>query len=726
MGLNVFLFAVAPALLAIGLLARARGGGSGAARVATLLSLLLAVSALAKGLSFMYAESSTAFPLAVSLERASGAALFAAHAALLLLVLHFPSPAPLVVRRLGLAILAALVLFVGYRLAFTIDYMRTLRRMGMVFVRVKGYQFDLVTTVQAILGFAACTTLAIRALSAKERIQKLRSSLALVGMFPAILITWWLSSADLTTLPTGNILLIVPIAAYYTLAPLAALLMGAGVAYAVNVTRILDWKALGGRFLAYAALLVVAGVPTGIAVAVLSSLGRFSFLIPLVGTPLAFAGAYLAARRFAGRFFERITGRSEYREQLESELSHIDLSLGRDAVLGELYQLLSGALDFADFALLVEDDRGALKTAYAPTGAKATVERGSILAKALEEASASVILKSEAQASSSYEEVRSEVLGLFDKLKAEALILVREGRRVIGVFALGPRRTGADYTAYDYETFRAIYGKLFVFAYYLKNVARESILHTVDRELALSDQVIRFALENIDPIKHEKTDTAWVMKSTRNLGGDFIDFVRLSQDRWFFVMGDVSGKGLSASMNMLILKSMIRTFLRIEKDFVGLVCRVNAFIKEYLPRGTFFAGVFGYFDLAKDSFYYINCGVPAILLYSPSFDTFIEVQGEGRVLGFVKDISRMIKPRKLVIPAGSALVATTDGIVESENLRGERFGKERLRRAVHGRLAAKSSEIAAGVVNDLMAFTDKKQEDDLTLLVMKFPRRSDT
>ena len=189
-------------------------------------------------------------------------------------------------------------------------------------------------------------------------------------------------------------------------------------------------------------------------------------------------------------------------------------------------------------------------------------------------------------------------------------------------------------------------------------------------------------------------------RSARSLGGDFIDFVRLSQDRWFIVMGDISGKGLSASMNMLILKSMVRTFLRVERDFVGLVSRVNAFIKDNLPKGTFLAGVFGYLDLAKDIFYFINCGVPTILLYSPGFDTFIEVQGEGRILGFVKDISPYLKPRKLVLPAGSALVTATDGILDSENLRGERFGKERLRRSCTPAFAA-SAEITAGTMEDI-------------------------
>jgi serine phosphatase RsbU (regulator of sigma subunit) len=164
---------------------------------------------------------------------------------------------------------------------------------------------------------------------------------------------------------------------------------------------------------------------------------------------------------------------------------------------------------------------------------------------------------------------------------------------------------------------------------------------------------------------------------------------------------------------------MIRTFLRIEKDFVALVARVNAFIKDNLPKGTFFAGVFGYLDLSKDAFFYINCGVPTIMLYSPAFDTFIEVQGEGRILGFVKDVAPYLKPRRLALTPGSAIVASTDGLLDSENLRGERFGKERLRRSVHERLGLTAAEISSGSMGDLLSFTDQRQDDDVTLFVMK-------
>ncbi|MBL8968763.1 MAG: serine/threonine-protein phosphatase, partial [Spirochaetaceae bacterium] len=512
----------------------------------------------------------------------------------------------------------------------------------------------------------------------------------------------------------------------FVLAPLAPLAIAALKSYSYSLARIFDWRENGRTFFSYLVLGLLFGLPAAAAVAFLVLLGRVYPLVPAIGAPLVFAAAFSAARSFAARTLERLGSRREYREELESALVHIDLSLGRDAVLGELEETLAGQLGFTDFAVLVEDDRGLLRTVHASTGGHASLPRGDELREHIERTGLAVIMHSEALAAPIHEVVRAPLLALFDSLKAEALIFAKEGRRIIGAFALGARKTGGNYTDYDYDTFRSICGKLFVFAFYLKNVARESILYTVDRELALSDQIIRFALEKVDKLDHPTVDAAWSMRSTRRLGGDFVDFVRMSTDRWFFVLGDVSGKGLSASMNMLVLKSMIRTFLRVEKDFTGLVQRVNLFVKENLPRGSFFAGVFGYFDLAKGAVYFINCGVPAILLYSPNFDAFVEVQGEGKVLGFVRDITPHLKPRKLSLPAGAALVVSTDGILDSPNIRGERFGKDRLRKAARDRLGKSAREIADGVLDDLLTFTDKRQEDDLTLLAMKFKERSAT
>jgi hypothetical protein len=714
MGLTIVAFLAVPAFLINFSFARSRGRGTSAGRVVEALNLFLAIFALLQGLEFLIA-----FPeaggLPLYIDRASLVFLIVAHASLILLVLEFPVQAPRPLRVSGGLVVAALSVLAGYFIMTSYNVVADVVRKGVETIRLVGPYFIPFIYAQAFLALLASAALALRGLAERSRIQRQRSAVALSGILVGAVLIWFLSGA----LPTRS-----GVSATYVLAPLAALLLASTTTYGFYISRLFDWRTIGRTVFSYLLLVIAVGLPVGAALAALIYLRIVSPIVPIVGTPLAFLAAWFPARRLIQRFLTRSMRRIDYREDLESALSHIDLSSGRDEVLAEIYRLLSEALDFMDFTVIIEDDRGTLRSVFSPTGAKAVIDRGGALAEALENSSASVLLKSEAIADPAEARTREELLGLFESLRAEALILVREGRRVIGIFSFGSRRTGADYTYYDYDTFRSIYGKLFVFAYYLKNVARESLIRTVDRELALSDQIIRFALEKIDRFDHPKVDAAWSMRSSRRLGGDFIDFVRLSKERWFFVMGDVSGKGLSAAMNMLILKSMVRTFLRVEKDFIGLVSRVNSFIKDNLPRGSFFAGIFGYFDLSKDTFYYINCGIPSVLFYSPSFDTFIEVQGEGKVLGFVRDISKALKPRKLILPPDSALVAATDGITDSENLRGERFGKERLRRSVAQRLGSSAQEISDGVIADLFQFTDQRQEDDITLLVMKFFSRS--
>lgn len=581
--------------------------------------------------------------------------------------------------------------------------------------RTHGTLYALLNAAAAAPALLAVLVQAGRMVIGKERIHRQRAASAFLGAGLGILAFWLLASVRSGVRPT------------YYLLPYAALVISSSLFASYNQSRLFDWRSIARNILVYSVLSVVFGGMAGLAVALVARvLSTPTSTATLVCAPLVFAIVFWRGRSFRDRFLARIGQAGEYRERLESALAHVDLSAGRDAVIADLHRILAEAFDFGDFAILIEDDRSNLLPVHASPGLSAAIGRGSPLALALEASEAQVILRTEVEGQPTGELHRAGMLGLFGSLRAESVVLAREGRRIVGLFSFGARRSGADYTEYDYESFRAIYGKLFVFAYYLKNVARESILYTVDRELALSDQVIRYATEKVDPVEHAAADTAWLSRSTRRLGGDFVDFVRLSRDRWFFVLGDVAGKGLSASMNMLILKSMTRSFLRFERDFAGLVQRVNAFIKDCLPRSTFFAGVFGYFDFAAGTVYFINCGVPAMLLYSPSFDAFVEVQGEGKVLGFVRDISPWLKPRKLSLPPGSALVVTTDGILESENLRGERFGKDRLRRSALGRMGDPARRIADGAFEDLLAFTDQRQEDDITLLVVKIPQRRET
>jgi hypothetical protein len=711
MGLTILAFVSVPCFIALFLYAIRRGAKQSGENELAAIAAVLAIYSLLQGLVFTFTAPGFRAGIALGLERGSGALLMLTHALVLLFAIDFPTRSPRFIRRLAWILALSVAAVAGYDALTSFDYIVSVYRPWTTIFRIEGKLYGLFVFGDAAVAVLAALVLAARAIATKSRVHRQKSAVAaffvLAGETLVFLSTGLLSAGEAKR-PS------------FAFAPAGALLLAGGLVYAFRLSRLFDWRVIGRNLLGYGALLCAAGLPAGAVTALLASLlGQSSPIAAAVLSIPAFVGASIIAKLFMGRFFERLAGKSDYRAPLEAQLSALDLSQGRDSVLGQLYSILAKALDFTDFCVLIDDDQGFLRTVYAPTGGRATIARGSPLAGMLERAGSSVVLKTEAEEDAAYAEARPELLELFESLKAEALVIALEGRRAVGVFSLGARSTGGEYTAYDRESFQAIYGRLFVVAYYLKNIARESLTATVDREIALSDQIIRFALEKVDRIEHPKVDAAWIARSARGLGGDFIDFVRLSQDRWFVVIGDVSGKGLSASMNMLILKSMIRTFLRIESSFVDLVARVNAFIKENLPKGTFFAGIFGYLDLSKDALYYINCGVPTVMLYSPAFDTFIEVQGEGKILGFAKDVKPYLKPRKLSLGSGAVLVATTDGLLDSENLRGERFGKERLRRSVRSRLASPAAQIGSGAMDDFLTFTDGRQEDDITLFVMK-------
>jgi serine phosphatase RsbU (regulator of sigma subunit) len=182
----------------------------------------------------------------------------------------------------------------------------------------------------------------------------------------------------------------------------------------------------------------------------------------------------------------------------------------------------------------------------------------------------------------------------------------------------------------------------------------------------------------------------------------------------------MNGKGIAASMNMVILKSVIRTFLSEIKDFKQLVEKVNLFIRDELPKGSYFAGMFALVDFSTDTMYYINCGTPALFVYTKAYNNVIEVQGEGKILGFAKDIGPLIKVKKVKLAPGDVVVSCTDGLIETQSIRNEAFGKERVQRSLIENLMYPAGKIAQFTYDALVKFTSKELDDDITIFVMKY------
>lgn len=410
----------------------------------------------------------------------------------------------------------------------------------------------------------------------------------------------------------------------------------------------------------------------------------------------------------------------QYAAQFERDLSEVDFSDDPENIVSKMKDIFIRNIGMSFMRILVENGNEEIESVYdAPDETHLLLSvRGKMFDSLLNQ-NKQIVFKSALDSGYAYSSIRSEVAQFFKDTQSDAFIILNEGRHIIGVIILGQKAGGNIYTNYDDEVFTKLYSYFFVFGYYMKNIGNEAIVGTVNREIRMSEQIIESIQGNIDPIKNKRYDSGMMMVHAHNIGGEFIDLIRLSEDRHIFVMGDLSGKGIASSMSMVIVKSVIRTFLQETKDFKLLVEKVNSFIRFNLPKGTFFEGIFGLIDFKENTVYYINCAVPAFFLYNRAYNNVMEIQGEGHVLGFVKDIGPYIKVKKVHLNPGDILVACTDGILDSKSLRGEPFGKDRVQKSIAENTGITASNIIQTTYDTLSDFLSKELDDDVSIFVLK-------
>ena len=486
-----------------------------------------------------------------------------------------------------------------------------------------------------------------------------------------------------------------------------------------SLTRVFDIKQIIFgliRFIVFTVLFAgAAGFTTSMIMQVTHSVGIWMALITLSCVIIFFIRNFVAGK------LEYVFGKTaDYEAVLDAELQKLDFGKGHDAVLGAFPKIMKQHITCKGLDILVSDENMNLQTVYSDFEHHNSLSSNLACFEYLLNQNNIVITKTELIANYLYESIREELLDIFETTQTEILISMREGQKLIGCILLAPKTHSAEYTPYDMRILSNMYSYFFLVVYYLRNISKQDITATIDREVEMSDQIIGSIQNYKDKLAAHHFSMDSIAYSAHQLGGDFIDYITLNEKRAMFLIGDVSGKGLSASMSMVILKSIIHTYLQTISDFKELVTKVNRFIKDNLPRGTFFAGLFGIIDFPTNTIYYLNCGIPLMSMYISSYKNAIEIQGEGKVLGFVKNIAPFLKVRKITMHKGDVIVFTTDGLLEATNLKGDRFGSDRVDRLLQENSSAAAPQIARTIYNNLLDFILRKIDDDVTILVLKY------
>jgi len=203
----------------------------------------------------------------------------------------------------------------------------------------------------------------------------------------------------------------------------------------------------------------------------------------------------------------------------------------------------------------------------------------------------------------------------------------------------------------------------------------------------------------------------------RQIGGDFYDFIPLDDNRVGILIGDVSGKGVSAALFMARFTSDFRVLAIREKDPERLIRRINKSVCAQSCQGMFVTLFYIVFKEDSREAVYVNAGHFPPIIWNSSEGEYAILRGiGGPPIGILPDWH--CGAGKISLPPGACILLSTDGLMEAKNDQGLQFGWQRIENC----LRAGASEVEAAktrISSSLSQFVGEcPQADDITLVLI--------
>lgn len=220
----------------------------------------------------------------------------------------------------------------------------------------------------------------------------------------------------------------------------------------------------------------------------------------------------------------------------------------------------------------------------------------------------------------------------------------------------------------------------------------------------------------------DRVDVYAFLEPARIVGGDLYDFFSLDADRLFFVVADVSGNGVAASLFMAVSKALCKSAaLRRRGDLSAIIRDADAEISRDNPEALFVSAWAGVLDLRTGDLQYVNAGhEPAWLIAPDGARARLLEAGGGPPLCVVDAFPYEAVPYRM--RPGETVCLVTDGVTEAENGTGGLYGRERLAGLLSRVVPGEGpKEIGEAIRNDVARFTaGAAASDDLTILIIRW------
>lgn len=302
------------------------------------------------------------------------------------------------------------------------------------------------------------------------------------------------------------------------------------------------------------------------------------------------------------------------------------------------------------------------------------------------------------------------------ELEVQLVVPMQIHGKTKGLIFLGERPGSREYNDSDVEFIYSV-GNLAIISLENNRLFQEALeKQKMEEDLLIARDIQRNLLPQSLP-EYEEYDIAALNVSSKQVGGDYYDVIKLDDEKFYIAVADVSGKGVPASLMMANIQAFLQVICRQGIKIDEATGMINDLVTANTSEGRFITFFWGYINTQKNTLTYVNAGHnPPYLIRNGKI---IKLEKGGIILGVMKtEIPYIFEEVELI--KDDVLILYTDGVSEALNLDFEEYSEERLQEVAKSLVHKNADEILNGIKEDVQIFTQgNAQSDDITMIVIK-------
>ena len=222
-----------------------------------------------------------------------------------------------------------------------------------------------------------------------------------------------------------------------------------------------------------------------------------------------------------------------------------------------------------------------------------------------------------------------------------------------------------------------------------------------------------------DPIKGDGFNLEAFLKPAQSVSGDFYDFSILHDEKVYFCVGDVSGKGIPASLFMSVTKSLLNKILDQTDQTKDIITRVNRELYVNNDSNMFVTLVLGIADLKSGELLITNAGHNQPFIKKRTGELICIEETQGPLVGTFEGIE--FRQKSIEMDKGDTVLFYTDGVTEAQNMRDQFYDDDRLKELLEKNQFKTAKDMTNSVFRSVIRFIGRADQfDDITILSFQY------